>query len=44
MALHMVCGIWDQDWGGISISEPFHVTGNGAALFAKVPRALHVKH
>jgi len=43
MALHMVCGIWDQDWGGVSFSEPFHVSSNGAVLFAKVPRELHVK-
>ena len=43
MALHMVCGIWDQDWGGVSFSEPFHITGKGAELFAQVPRELHVK-
>jgi ectoine hydrolase len=43
MALHMVCGIWDQDWGGVSFSEPFHVTAKGAELFCKVPRELHIK-
>jgi ectoine hydrolase len=43
MTLHMVCGIWNQEWGGVSISEPFHVTAKGAALFANVPRELHVK-
>jgi Xaa-Pro aminopeptidase len=43
MALHMVCGIWDQDWGGVSFSEPFHITSKGAQLFAQVPRELHVK-
>jgi Xaa-Pro aminopeptidase len=44
MALHMVCGIWDQDWGGVSLSEPFHVSSKGAVLFANVPRELQVKH
>jgi len=44
MALHMVCGIWDQDWGGVSFSEPFHVSCRGAVLFAKVPRELQIKH
>ena len=44
MTLHMVCGIWDQDWGGVSISEPFHVTEKGAVLFAQVPRDLQIKH
>jgi ectoine hydrolase len=44
MAMHMVCGIWDQDWGGVSISEPFHVTAKGAVLFANVPRDLQIKH
>jgi Xaa-Pro aminopeptidase len=43
MALHMVCGIWDQDWGGVSFSEPFHVSSKGAVLFANVPRELHIK-
>jgi hypothetical protein len=43
MTLHMVCGIWNEDWGGVSLSEPFRITGRGAALFADVPRELHVK-
>jgi Xaa-Pro aminopeptidase len=43
MAFHMVCGIWNQDWGGVSISEPFYITDKGAKCFADVPRGLHVK-
>jgi Xaa-Pro aminopeptidase len=43
MTLHMVCGIWNQDWGGVSLSEPFRITAKGAALFADVPRDLYVK-
>ena len=27
MTFHMVCGIWNQDWGGVSLSEPFHIYG-----------------
>ena len=44
MTLHMVCGIWNQDWGGVSISEPFSISESRAVPFANVPRGLHVKH
>lgn len=42
MTFHMVCGIWNKDWG-LNISEPFYLTDSGAELFANVPRELHVK-
>lgn len=42
MAFHMVCGIWNRDWG-LNISEPFYLSDSGAVLFANVPRELHVK-
>ena len=44
MTFHMVCGIWNQDWGGVSISEPFYISDKGAVCFADVPRELQVKH
>ncbi len=42
MAFHMVCGIWNEDWG-LNISEPLHVTQSGGVCFANVPRDLLVK-
>ncbi len=42
MTFHMVCGIWNQDWG-VNISEPFLVTETGGEPFAKVPREILVK-
>lgn len=43
MTFHMVCGIWNQDWGGVSISESFYLTDRDAVTFAKTPRALTTK-
>jgi Xaa-Pro aminopeptidase len=42
MTFHMVCGIWNREWG-LNISEPFYVTAQGSRQFAQVPRELHVK-
>ena len=42
MTLHMIPGVWFDDWG-IEISECFRVTETGAEPLADVPRALHVK-
>ena len=43
MTFHMVCGIWNQDWGGVSISESFYLTDRDAVTFAKTPRELTTK-
>lgn len=43
MTFHMVCGIWNQEWGGVSISEPFYISDRNAVCFANVPRELQVK-
>ncbi len=42
MTLHMIPGIWQDDWG-IEISECFRVTENGAEPFCTTPRELFVK-
>jgi len=42
MTLHMIPGIWQDDWG-IEISECFRVTDTGAKPFCDFPRALHIK-
>jgi ectoine hydrolase len=42
MTIHLMPGIWMEDWG-ISISETFRVTETGAETLAKVPRKLFVK-
>lgn len=42
MTFHMMPGIWMEDFG-IEISEPVHVTADGARLLAKVQRDLIVK-
>ncbi len=42
MTLHMIPGIWLDDWG-VEISECFRVTETGATPFANFPRQLFVK-
>jgi len=42
MCIHMIPGIWQDDWG-IEISEAFRVTERGAELLADTPRELFVK-
>ena len=42
MTLHMLPGVWFDDWG-IEISECFRVTETGAEPLADVPRELFVK-
>ena len=42
MTIHMIPGLWFDDWG-IEISECFQVTEGGAVPFATVPRGLVVK-
>ena len=42
MTIHMIPGVWFDDWG-IEISECFQVTEGGAVPFATVPRGLVVK-
>ena len=42
MTLHMIPGVWFDDWG-IEISECFRVTETGAEPLADVPRELFVK-
>ncbi len=42
MALHMIPGVWMDDWG-IEISECFRVTERGAEPFSNFPRKLFVK-
>jgi ectoine utilization protein EutD len=42
MTLHMIPGIWQDDWG-IEISECFRVTEAGAEPFCTTPRELFVK-
>lgn len=42
MCLHMIPGIWQDDWG-IEISEAFRVTERGPELLADTPRELFVK-
>jgi ectoine utilization protein EutD len=42
MTLHLIPGIWMDDWG-IEISEFFQVTESGAETFADFPRKLFVK-
>jgi ectoine utilization protein EutD len=42
MTIHMIPGLWFDDWG-IEISECFQVTEGGAVPFANVPRGLLVK-
>ncbi len=42
MTIHLMPGIWMEDWG-ISISETFRVTETGAETLANVPRKLFVK-
>ena len=43
MTLHMIPGIWQDDWG-IEISECFRVTDKGAEPFCTTPRQLFVKN
>ena len=42
MTLHMILGIWLDDWG-IEISECFQITGRGARRFCDVSQDLVVK-
>jgi Xaa-Pro aminopeptidase len=42
MTLHLILGIWLDDWG-LEISECFQVTERGAQPFCDFPRELHVK-
>jgi ectoine utilization protein EutD len=42
MTLHVIPGIWMDDWG-IEISECVHITETGARPFANFPRQLFVK-
>ncbi len=42
MTLHMIPGIWLDDWG-VEISECFHVTETGARRFCDFPQDLVVK-
>ena len=42
MTIHMIPGIWMDDWG-VEISECFEVTETGAETFCKFPRKLFVK-
>jgi ectoine utilization protein EutD len=42
MTFHMICGIWEADWG-IEISECFRITETGAEPFCDFPRRLFVK-
>ena len=42
MTIHMIPGIWMDDWG-IEISEAFIVTDSGAETLADFPRQLFVK-
>jgi Xaa-Pro aminopeptidase len=42
MTLHLILGIWADDWG-IEISECFQVTEGGAKPFCRFPRELVVK-
>jgi Xaa-Pro dipeptidase len=42
MTLHMIPGIWLDDWG-IEISECFRVTEAGAELFTAFPRQVFIK-
>ncbi len=42
MTIHMIPGVWFDDWG-IEISECFQVTESGARPLADVPRQLFVK-
>ncbi|MDQ3412180.1 MAG: Xaa-Pro peptidase family protein [Chloroflexota bacterium] len=42
MTLHLILGIWLDDWG-LEISECFRVTDTGAQPFCDFPRGLHVK-
>lgn len=43
MTLHMILGIWLDDWG-LEISECFRVTERGGEPFCDFPRGLHVKN
>ncbi len=43
MTIHMIPGVWFDDWG-IEISECVHVTETGAAPLADFPRKLFVKN
>ena len=43
MTLHLILGIWRDDWG-IEISECFRVTERGAQPFCHFPRELVVRH
>lgn len=42
MTIHVIPGIWQDDWG-IEISECVHLTDKGAAPLARTPRELIVK-
>ncbi len=42
MTFHMMPGIWMEDFG-IEMSEPIHITANGARRLANVQRSLIVK-
>jgi ectoine utilization protein EutD len=42
MTIHVIPGIWQDDWG-IEISECIHLTETGAEPLAKTPRELIVK-
>lgn len=43
MTLHLIAGIWQDDWG-IEISEAFRVTATGPDVLCANPRELHVRH
>jgi len=43
MAIHMILGMWMDDWG-LEISECFRVAANGAECLADFPRELVVKN
>ena len=43
MAIHMILGMWMDDWG-LEISECFRVAANGAECLANCPRELGVKN
>ena len=42
MTFHMICGIWERDWG-IEISECFRISETGHETFCSFPRELVVK-
>lgn len=43
MTIHLMPGIWEDDWG-IEISECIHLTENGATPLANTPRELIIKN